>query len=301
MVKYFLLSCFLIWNFYITSQSFWESDTTANRVRTIGTSVTVATGWSGSMMALSQVWYKDSWTGGFRFFNDGKEWLQMDKFGHAYTANHITRNVFNAYRWSGQSRNKSLWLGGLVGFGYLANLEVFDGLSEDWGFSWWDMAANTAGVGWFIGQELLWQEQRVLFKFSASLSPYAKYRPEVLGSSFSERILKDYNGQTYWFSASPSTFIENIPLPPWLAFSIGYSIDGKLHGMDDMYEVNVNGATRTYYAERQLLFSLDIDFERIQTNNSFLKAMFKALNHLKVPFPTLLVSPSSTRFVPFYF
>ena len=300
LIRVILILCCI--PFFGFSQSFWESDTSYNKNRVIGSTVGLGVGWSGSMIALSQVWYKDSWNGEFQFFNDGQEWLQMDKVGHAYTGYHLTRNTFNVYRWSGVNRNKSLLLGSIVGFGYLANLEIFDGFSEDWGFSWWDIAANTAGAGFFVGQEMLWQEQRLLMKFSASLSPYAQYRPEVLGSSIPERILKDYNGQTYWISASPQSFTEKLAfLPPWLALSAGYSVDGKLHGMDNSFQISQNGSLKTYFAQRQFLLSLDVDFERIPTKSPFLITVFKALNHLKVPFPTIIFTPSAVDFRGIYF
>ncbi|MEJ6491389.1 MAG: hypothetical protein QNL60_02870 [Flavobacteriales bacterium] len=59
------------------------------------------------------------------------------------------------------------------------------------------MGANALGSGLFLGHHLLWKEQRIVLKFSSHPTEFAKYRPEVLGSSYPERLLKDYNGQTY--------------------------------------------------------------------------------------------------------
>ena len=36
-------------------------------------------------------------------------------------------------------------------------------------------------------------------KFSFHQTKFASQRPETLGASLNEQILKDYNGQTYWF------------------------------------------------------------------------------------------------------
>jgi len=295
--------CLMV-NGLVFSQHFFTPDSIPNRSRTIGVSTAVAAGWSGSMIGLSQVWYKDNWEGGFHFFQDGHEWMQMDKVGHAYTANHITRGMFELYQWAGQPRKRSLLLSSIIGFGYLANLEIFDGFSNEWGFSWSDLAANGVGTAWFLGQELLWNEQRLLMKFSASFSPYAEYRPEVLGSSGAERILKDYNGQTYWLSASPRSFLDQLSFwPKWLALSAGYSVDAKLNGSENSYTVHVNNSSsKTFMAQRQFLLSLDVDFERIPAQRPFLKALFKVLNHVKIPFPALVYGVNDKfTFSPLYF
>jgi hypothetical protein len=51
---------------------------------------------------------------------------------------------------------------------------------------------------------------KIFFSYHA----YAQYRPNVLGSSLAEQMLKDYNGQTYWLSIyTPSIKAQN---PKWL-------------------------------------------------------------------------------------
>jgi hypothetical protein len=159
---------------------FFERDTSLNKSRVIGTSAIVGTFWVGSIIALKEVWYKDSWSGEFHTFNDANQWMQMDKAGHVFAGSFITDNVYHAYRWSGVNKRTSLILGATAGFGYLASFETLDGFSDEWGFSWSDITANSIGVGWFTAQELLWDEQRIKLKFSARFSPYSKYRPSVL-------------------------------------------------------------------------------------------------------------------------
>lgn len=148
------------------------------------------------------------------------------------------------------------------------------------------------GAGLFLGQDLWWKEQRILPKFSFSPSPYAKYRPNVLGSNFAEQLLKDYNGQTYWLSFSPGKFgLEKFP--KWLCFSFGYSVDQKLVGHEETY--------LDFHSKREYLFSLDIDFSAIPVKNPFLKTVLKQLNYLKIPFPALNFSRDGIQFRPFYF
>ena len=73
----------------------------------------------------------------------------------------------------------------------MTGVEVLDGTSSGWGFSGWDMVANTAGAGLFIGQDIGWGEQRLRLKLSSHLTDYAAMRPELLGEAPAERVLKD--------------------------------------------------------------------------------------------------------------
>lgn len=271
-----------------TQLSLFEVDTSYNKQKTIGVSVGIGAGWVGSIGGLASVWYKEDWGGGFKLFNDGAEWLQMDKIGHAYAGFHLTRNINNLYNWGGNTKRQRLLLGASLAMGYLASFEVLDGFADDWGFSWWDIAANTTGVAWFIWQELLWEEQRLKLKFSASPSLYAAFRPETLGNSFSERLLKDYNGQTYWLNITPRQFAKNHEwLPPWLSFSFGYSVAEKLHGFNNTYTTETYFGLQTFNAKRQYLFSIDIDLEAIPVKKPWVKTLFSLLNHIKIPFPAI--------------
>lgn len=270
----------------LLSQSFFEAADSLHKKRTIGTSVSIGSIWAGSMIGLSTVWYKDVPKSNFHFFNDRNEWLQMDKFGHMYTANKLSQITYDLYHWSGWSNTNATLMALGVSTGFQLTLEIMDGYSRDWGFSWGDFAANTAGSALFLAQQLTWKEQRFILKFSYHPTQYAKYRPEVLGSNFAERLLKDYNGQTYWLSINPSTFGKNNPLPKWLCFSFGYSVNGKINGVSNIY-TSPGDPSVTIKAEREYLLSLDIDFSRIKTKKPWLNTLLRQFNYIKIPFPAL--------------
>lgn len=270
---------------------------TLNKKRLSIVSAGIVAGWSSSMIGLSQVWYKDVPRTGFHTFDDSRNWLQMDKMGHVYTANKISGLCSNFYRWSELKPKPAAVVGSAIGFGYQLNLELFDAYSEEWGFSWSDVGANFVGSASYLGQELLWEEQRFQLKFSTHLSPYASLRPEVLGSSISERLLKDYNGQTYWLSFSPGVFLTNSQFPDWLCLSLGYSVEQKLVGDKEYFELN----SVEYFSARQYLLSLDVDLSRLPVKKKWLKSIFNQLNYLKIPFPTLVLTDGALRPHPFYF
>ena len=106
-----------------------------------------------SIIGLQQLWYSNDEDASFHFFDDSKNWLQMDKYGHAMSSYELTRLMNKAYRWSGLSKNKSMILSASISFGYLSAIEIMDGYSPNWGFSWSDMGANLMGASLFLFQE----------------------------------------------------------------------------------------------------------------------------------------------------
>lgn len=229
---------------------------------------------AGSLTALDQAWYQGHARSAFHGFNDGAEWMQVDKLGHAHGSYQLGRAGHGAFRWAGFSEGTSVWLGGSVGLLYLTGIEYLDGHSSAWGFSGWDMAANAAGTALFIGQQQAWQEQRILLKWSAHLTDHAAQRPDVLGSTLAERLLKDYNGTTVWLSANLEAFGWKA-LPPWLNLAAGMGAEGM---------VNARSNPGAY---RQFFLAPDIAFSRIPTRSKLLRTCFFVLDALKMPAPTV--------------
>lgn len=251
-----------------------------------------------SLIFLNQAWYQEYSSSAFHTFNDNDEWFQMDKYGHILTTYQTGRLVMNAMDWAGYSKKKQLWVGGLSGFAYMTAIEVMDGYSSGWGFSWGDMAANALGSGLAIGQKALWNEQRIQLKFSFYQSPYAQYRPNLLGKSLSTQVLKDYNGQTYWLSVNPSSFSKKeTTFPRWLNVAVGYGADGMIGARyNNVLVMDENGNTKTFKRYRQYYLSLDVDFTRIRTRSKVLKAVFSCVNIIKIPFPNLELSEGKLKF-----
>lgn len=270
--------------------SFWKDDTTFNKQRSLLTSGILGVGAGGSITALSLVWYKNIPRTSFQVFNDGPEWLQMDKAGHVFSGWMLAETAGNMYQWSGVSDKNATWIGAAYGFGYLLAFEILDGFAADWGFSWWDVGSNALGAGLYAGQSCLWGKQKIKLKFSASYSPYAQYRPNVLGSNFAERMLKDYNGQTYWISASPGQFMQDSKFPKWLCFSLGYGAEGMIYGQEnEPYIPIIGGQSIQFDRYRTLAFSMDIDLSELPVKSPFLRRVFNVLNKIKVPFPAVVV------------
>lgn len=258
---------------------------------------------AGSIAYLGHVWYSKYNTSKFHDFDDAAEWLQMDKVGHTLTNFQMANLMMKSFDWAGYSRKQSLFIGGTIGFSYMAIIEVMDGYSKGWGFSVTDMAANTLGSAIAISQHALWKEQRFNLKFSVHQTKYAQYNPDLLGDDFGSRILKDYNGQTYWLSVSPFAFVKsNKKLPKWLAISFGYGADGMLGAFyNNVAVIDNEGNVTEFPRQRQYYLSLDVDLSKIKTKYKFVNAVFNAFNILKIPAPTLEFQNGKTKFYYFYF
>ena len=244
--------------------------------------------YAATMTGLYFTWYSDYPPSSFHFFNDNAEWMQMDKGGHCLAAYLIGKVGYEAMRATGLDENRSIWLGGTLGIVFQTSIEIFDGFSQGWGFSWGDMAANTIGNGLFIGQQLLWHEQRISLKYSFHPTKYPQYNPELLGSNFLKQIIKDYNGQTFWASFNIKSLLldKESRFPAWLNFAFGYSATGMTGRFENVTEYN-GAPIPQFDRTRQLYFSFDVDFTKIPTNSNFLKYTFKVLNCFKLPFPAI--------------
>lgn len=248
----------------------------------------------GSIYGLSKAWYQNKLTN-FTFQDDSHEWLQMDKMGHVYTSYQIARHTAALYKKSGISKKQMLVYGAISGIIFQTPIEILDGFSPDYGFSPGDMAANVTGSLLFLGQIAIWDEIRIQPKFSFHFTPMAAVRPGLLGENATERWLKDYNGQTYWLSASPRAFFKNSSWPAWLCFSVGY-------GMENMVSAErYKSIEMGYKPYRQYYLSLDIDLTKIKTKNKLLKTIGFMANSIKIPAPALQISNKGVDFKPFYF
>ncbi len=215
MKSFFINSIFVFFTISVFSQSkintFLKPSDTLNIPRRNAVIITEASLATVSLLALDQLWYKDYPRSKFHTINDNNEWLQVDKLGHTFSAYQIGKFGAQALNWSGASEKDQLLYGATLGFVFLGVVEIFDGFSEEWGFSWGDILANAAGTGLYVGQELLWQEQRIIMKYSFHQTQYASQRPNLLGDGFSQELLKDYNGQTYWLSVNLHSFLQLLP------------------------------------------------------------------------------------------
>jgi uncharacterized protein YfiM (DUF2279 family) len=281
----------------IKSQVWLKPSDTLNPKRLKTVVVTELTISSSALLGLATVWYNDYPKSGFKFKNDNNDWLQMDKAGHVFSAYTLGKFGNEALNWAGCSKKQKLIYGATTGFVFLT--EILDGYSQQWGASWGDVVANGTGTAIFVSQELLWNEQRIIPKFSFQTTKYAAIRPNTLGKSLPEQVLKDYNGQTYWLSINLESFLKTKTIPKWLNLAIGYGVDGMVYGSDQDLNLNLYP---NYKKRRQFYASLDVNLIKIETKSRVLKTIFGVFNSIKIPAPTIEINGSQNiKFHVLYF
>ncbi len=287
-LKYFSLLFFVSAITFSQSKlnSFLKPSDTLNKSRQKALFISEASLVGVTLIGLNQLWYADYDKSKFHTINDNDEWMQMDKFGHLFSSYQLGRIGADALNWSGVSKKKQLIYGSTLGFGFLTTVEIFDGFSKEWGFSWGDVLANGLGTTLYVGQELLWEEQRISIKFSFHQTKYALQSPDKLGKSFQEQLLKDYNGQTYWLSANLHSFFKESKFPKWINIAFGYGASGMLNGSKDIDNQLLTNNDRYH----QYYLSFDVNLKNIKTDSHFLKTILSVFNSIKVPFPTLELS-----------
>jgi Predicted periplasmic lipoprotein (DUF2279) len=233
---------------------------------------------------LTTVWYSGERVP-LHWFNDLPEWQQLDKCGHVWGAFQESRAAVDMLRWAGLPEKKAIWYGAFVGFAVQSPIEILDGFDPAYGASATDLAANFLGSAGVLGQQLAWHDIRLLPKLSFRLTPYAAQRPNVLGSNLPERLLKDYNGQTYWLCADLQAFsTKKLPWPRWLQPALGYG------GRDMVYNDDGSNAAQGLRPYRQFYLSLDVDLRRIPTRSPLLKKVFYTLSIFHLPAPALEIN-----------
>ena len=293
------MGCFQFTTAQNSIDNFLKPSDTLNKKRLKTLVISEAAIVTATLVGLNQVWYADYPRSEFHFINDNAEWLQMDKVGHVFSSYHLGSLGANSLKWAGASRKSQLIYGSTLGLGFLTVVEIFDGYSANWGASVGDVAANVGGTALYVSQELLWKEQRIVPKFSFHTTPYASARPNVLGSSLPEQILKDYNGQTYWLSANIHSIAKSSSIPKWLNIAFGYGAEGMITGNDEFVNTIFLPESTRY---RQFYLSFDLDLTKIKTKSHFIKTVLTVFNSIKIPAPTFEIKGSGrTKFHLLYF
>ncbi|MCS6894995.1 MAG: YfiM family protein [Bacteroidia bacterium] len=239
--------------------------------------------YAGTYGAPFLAWYDWRMAQGWRLFDDGREWKQMDKLGHVWTTYHLSWVYHDWARFCGYSPAAARRLGAVLAWSFQTSIELVDGFFPKWGASLWDALSNTVGSGifWINTLSSPW---RVDVRFSFFPSPYAAQRPEALGRGVSQ-ILKDYNGQTYWLVL----LHEKFPL----GLAIGHGARGLLggYGREPISTIRAR-------EHRRWLLSVDPHWELFFKKRRWMMRIFVSI---KTPFPALVYERHAFRVAWIYF
>jgi hypothetical protein len=287
--KLYLLTVIVLlpWFTHAVAQDFFEPSPKFNPGRLRGIIISETIVGTVATIGLNYLWYRKFPHSRFHFFNDNNEWLNMDKVGHATTAYNIAAIQSDLLHWAGVKPGISVLAGTLTALGFMTMIEIMDGHSVKWGFSKGDMLANLAGCVLFEGQHLMWGEQRISLKFSYHQTLFAQYYPAELGSNLPQRMLKDYNGQSYWLSVNIGSFLPaHSDFPKWLNFTAGYGAEGMLGAVKNPAVID-GKAVPSFERYRQFYFSFDTDLYRADGLSPLSTTLLKLNRTIKTPAPAL--------------
>lgn len=287
--------------------SFFEPADSFDNTRFWVATGTAAAAYTATVIGLNEIWYKQYERTGFHVQNDWGEWENVDKMGHMFTAYMYSKWVADVSHWTGIKRETADWVGFGTSMLFQTTIEIMDGHSEKWGFSWVDMGFNAAGAGLYLGQQKLWGEQRIMMKFSSTPVSYSNYEvvaedgesimtlqqraDDLYGTGFFETLLKDYNAQTIWTSVNVHSFLrDESKFPKWLNVAFGFGAYNMYGGYSNSWEkdgANYVLSDDLYPRYNQYYLTLDVDLTRIKTKSPFVRALLGALNVIKVPFPAV--------------
>jgi uncharacterized protein YfiM (DUF2279 family) len=281
--KYSLpLVTFILLTIFIASSSLAQ-DTVRNRKilpKAINLSLTSLAYYEFTSQ-MTQHFFRDYPYGNFHLKHDWKTWRGLDKFYHNYGSYQMSAVFYQANRISGLDSIEALNLAFLESTIFSTTKEFADGHIDIGGWSWNDILMNFTGNSLFYTQQRWWGRQRIQYKFNYFSSGIQQFSPKVLGTSYKNYWLKDYNGETFWLSSSLGDWnlTENKWLKP-LGICIGYGANNLIGEWD-----NPNTFTLPRYSQYYL--GLDINWQQIPTQNKLLKTMFFLLNRFRFPLPSI--------------
>jgi len=269
------------------AQDFFKPSPRYNPGRVNGTIIAESALGIAVTIGLNYLWYKNFAHTKFHYFNDNGEWLNVDKVGHATTAYNIAAIQSDLLYWGGVRRPTAALIGTATALGFMSMIEILDGHSEKWGFSKGDMLANMAGCLLYEGQQLMWGQQRVSLKYSYHGTIFPGYYPAELGTNLPQRMLKDYNGQSYWLSFNIASFLPaSTRFPQWLNLSAGYGAEGMIGAFKNPTEINGRPIPE-FRRYRQFYLSFDTDLYRIDGLSPLASTLLKVNRTIKTSGPAL--------------
>lgn len=303
MILLLVLILYIFWRDYIRKAppepsrpegaplTIWDRSQVPDRGRIKALGYTIVGLYAISVTGLYFFWYKKARLNKFHWFDDRKEWNQIDKAGHIYGGYFQTVWGYELLRWCGLSNKQSAVIAAMLGISIQSSIEIMDGYSSKWGASYSDLGANFTGAFIAAAQYWMWEEQRIMLKSSYEGGDYPKGElgersEELFGTDSIGRRLKDYNHITLWVSVNPSKFHPGI-YPDWLCYSVGYSAENLYGGFENKWtDKDGNKHDRTDLPRMRVLnFSLDADLPKLSNGNKAELAVFKMMNIFKVPFP----------------
>ncbi len=250
-------------------------------------------GYAGLYLYFHHAWWSGTPAKKWFVENDwDKEERDADKFGHLFGGYQLTRVTSELLQAGCMPPSRAAAWGALYAYAFQFQIEEWDGTQQLYGFNPSDLIADAAGAIFAVAS----QHTKTL----QYIKPVWSYRPTEAyrrrndpGHDGQPRATTDYSGQTYWFSTDVHGLLPDRAKPFWPALirlSPGYSIT-------DYVDPVTGGTIR---ARRKILISLDIDPEQLPGDNEVWRAIKHELAFVRIPGPTLQLTPTRKFFGAYY-
>jgi hypothetical protein len=254
-----------------------------------GARTTVGAAALGGNVALYQ-YFRQAWWSGERAEHLWVNWerhesfREMDKFGHAWGGFHLARLGGDLLQGACVGDRKAAWWGAGYAAAFQLQIELWDAKQKKYGFSPPDLAANTTGAAFALGQQYVPSMRFVKPTISYSRTTAAKRFGRAQGGEL--RATTDYSGQTYWLSFD----VDSLLPPPAQRFWPGFVRASIGHSITDYVDPRTGQAI---WARREIVLSLDIDPEKLPGQNPLWRRVKHELSYYHFPAPALVLTPSA--------
>lgn len=205
--------------------------------------------------------------------NDYTYALNADKLGHATFAYIATTTYADLFRWTGMDSATAVWSAAGVATSYQTYIEVRDGFSQKYGFSWGDITANMVGISLPVLKHYYPSLRAV--DLQISFWPSQDFR-----NGYYNAIIDDYTSTTHWLAINihdlaPNTTFKDVP--PWLGIALGHSVQ------------NLDGIGG---GQHRVFLALDWNLSRIDGLPPWLRDLCRTLHLYHLPAPAVQISPN---------
>jgi len=243
--------------------------------------VTLASG-IGIHIYQSNAWWKGE-RSKFRFVNDWKYALWLDKLGHFYGTTLLYHAFSSGLDAANFNSDKTAIYSAIGAFAFQMYVEIEDGFGKNWGFSPGDAAFDFLGASYSLGQHYF----PVLKNFQPRVSYYPSLEQRE-GKRKDGNIIDDYEGQKYWMGIRMKNILPK-PIakywPSFLMLSVGMGLD------------NWNGFGK---GDQDIYIAFDLDADTIPLHGGVWQFIKNTLNKIHFPMPGVRITPHAAFFAIVY-
>jgi hypothetical protein len=218
----------------------------------------------------NNLWWKgDKSKFHFEWKHDWTYALGEDKFGHFFFPYLLTNIYSQAFEWTGMDKSKSLLYAASFSLFYETFVEIRDGFSKQWGFSWGDFSADFLGAFYPVLQNKIPVLKN--FNFKISFYPSERFR-----NGSNKVIFDDYESTYDWLSVNVHNLLPiswRKYYPAFINIAVGHSVK-KLDTEDRHHEFYIG---------------LDWNLKALPGNGWFAKLLKRNLNYYHLPAPAIKI------------